>query len=126
MHSVMVPGFKKQPGVAALLHVARPSSVGSDQVKMIDRVLVLAAVHPDGEGTTEDVAKMLGITLNNARVNASFLRTSGHLSKPDGKGHLAPTVKGYKRALRLLKGKLNESDGLKPVRTPKLRLLEAA
>jgi len=71
-------------------------------MKMIDRVLVLAAAHPDGEGTTEDVAKMLGITLNNVRVNASFLRNRGHLDKADGKGHLAPTEKGYKRAIRLL------------------------
>ena len=78
-------------------------------MKMIDRVLVLAAVHPSGEGTTSEVAEMLGITVNNARVNASFLRKRGLLAKPDGHGTMSPTEKGYKRAVRLLKGgRLNE------------------
>ncbi len=71
-------------------------------MKMIDRVLVLAAVHPDGTGTTSDVAEMLKITENNVRVNASFLRKAGHLSSPDGHGTLLPTVKGYRRAMKLL------------------------
>ena len=74
-------------------------------MKMIDRVLVLAAVHPNGTGTSEEIAEMLGITVNHVRVNASFLRKSRHLEKADGHGHLSPTEKGYKRALKLLGGK---------------------
>lgn len=72
-------------------------------LNMMDRMLILAAVAPDGEGNVKEIAEMIGTTLNTARVNASWLRGKKLLEPANGKGALVPTVKGYRRALSLLK-----------------------